>query len=274
MTRREARGAALAALARWRQPARWRTAADLAARVIAAYIRYGIPLLSLLVGGIVWGLEDWVGAGITAAILTASALVALLGVAAVAFGLGHLLCRAGAGLVMLLRGNGERAHEALRLVPGDPEPLPPVRTVRLRGRVRVTEPIPSPLAHAPCAAFRLVGEGPLGPVDDAGGTSFELTTEGGPVRVELGRGSVDVPVEAVARTVRPDRSLARFLEERGIYPDRGPVRLAEGLLRDGDVVEVEGQLDSELASDGYRGTHRIRVLREHPGAPLRVRKAR
>lgn len=144
----------------------------------------------------------------------------------------------------------------------------------IRGRVRVTTSMKSPLSHVPVAAFRLVGEGPLGSIDDAGGTSFEVVPESGAAaRVDLDHGAVDLVVDDTPRVVRPDAGLKRFLAERGVFPDLGAIRLAEAVLRDGDEVVVEGPFEEVSGSDGYRGARTRKVFRERDGAPLVVRRA-
>ncbi len=72
--------------------------------------------------------------------------------------------------------------------------------------------------------------------------------------------------------MRPDAGLLTFLAEHGIFPERGPVHLAEAVLRDGEWVVVEGAQDRERESDGYRSARDVECLREEPGAPLRIRR--
>ncbi len=274
MTRPRARSAALAALRRWARPAGLRRLGDGLERLVLGYLRYGVGTVCALAAVVGLLLEGSLGAALTAAVLALGVQVMVFGTGALLFGLCNLLWTVFGWLVSAVRGaSGEKArHGRFRLLPGDPPELPAVRTERVRGRVRVAEPVPSPLGHEPCAAFRLVGEGPFGPVDDAGGTTFEVAGEEGGARVVLGSGAVEVDVPETPRIVRPDRDLERFLAERGLYPDRGPVRLAESVLRDGDLVEVEGQAEEVTAVDGYRDARRVRVFRDKPGAPLVIRK--
>ena len=274
MTRPRAREAALVALRRWRRPAGWRRAASTLENLLSAYLRYwvaGIVVLAFVAG---WVLEGTPSAGFTLAIFALLGQAALIGFGTALFGLASL---AWSGVAWLLeRTSAARdpsKRRGPRLLPGPPpESLPQTRLTRVTGHVRAAEPMQSPLGHVPCAAFRLVGEGPRGTVDDAGGRTFDVVTEDGPAKVVLGNAWIDVPVTEEPVTVRPDATLRRFLEDRGVYPELGPVRLAEGVLRDGDRVEVEGQAEEMVSSDGYRAAQRVLVFREHAGAPLTVRK--
>ncbi|NOY91850.1 MAG: hypothetical protein GXP55_11690 [Deltaproteobacteria bacterium] len=144
----------------------------------------------------------------------------------------------------------------------------------LEGVVRAEATLSSPLAHQACVAYRLVGHGPVGVVNDAAGSSFMLETDDGvTTRVEASRCTLDVPVVDSPRVLRPDRALTRFLERRGVFPERGPLQLAEALLRDGDRVTVEGAATEAEQANGYRDRRALRVLRETSETPLRIRRA-
>jgi len=158
----------------------------------------------------------------------------------------------------------------LVLLPPSPEVVP---GLAFEGIARQESRSHSPLAHDPCIAYRLVGTGPLGPIDDGAATTFLLETEDGvSTRIEASRCTLEIPVTDTPRALRPDRELTRFLEDRGIFPERGPLHLAEGLLRDGDRVIVEGALAPMEESEGYRGRRETRVLRETLEIPLRIRR--
>ncbi len=147
-------------------------------------------------------------------------------------------------------------------------------SLTLEGVVRAEATLSSPLAHETCVAYRLLGRGPVGVVDDAAASSFILETDDGvSTRVEASRCTLDVPVVDPPRVLRPDRALTRFLEHRGVFPERGPLQLAEALLRDGDRVIVEGAASQAEQADGYRDRRELRVLRETPQTPLRIRGA-
>jgi len=241
-------------------------------RIAAGYVRYFVPAFTVLsfLGAVVLG--GTIGIGVLGAL--AALIVQLLAVGAV-----MTLAAALQGLLWLVRKVRGRTpipkpeSEALARVTLGPLPaLGSGAEHWARGRVRVAAPILSPLGHVRCAAFRVVGEGPLGPVDDAGATTFEIISDEGVARVELGEATVDVAVTDPPKAVRPDAPLQRFLTERGLLLRPGPVRLAEAVLREGDEVEVAGTPASEVEADGYRAAQTVTVLRELPGTPLLVRK--
>ena|GEM_PF-3120661 len=146
----------------------------------------------------------------------------------------------------------------------------------VRGRVRARAPLASPIAHAPCAAFRLVGGNSGGTLDDGGATTFEVEGEHGVVAI------VDGETATVALDpARPcpcsgdDEALRAFLEPRAVYPELGPLRLGEALLVDGDEVIVEGTALSRVhpqASSGYRDGG-VPLYRDREGSPLVIRRA-
>lgn len=264
------------ALRRWQRPTRWRRATEVVEGMAVAYLRYGVAGITLLGGVVGWALEGTPSAAFTLAIFVLLFQAGLMGLGFALFGLANLAWTVLSwGADRLRTRNGRRPRGGPPLLPGPPpEELTPLQRTRVTGRVRTPEPVASPLGHVPCAAFRLVGQGPRGEVDDAGGRSFDVITEEGPVKVVLGEAWLDLPVAGAPVTVRPDERLRRFLSDRGIYPELGPVRLAEGVLRDGDSVEIEGRAEEMVTSEGYRAAGRVRVFREHAGAPLTVRKLR
>ncbi len=209
----------------------------------------------------------------------AAAALAFLGLWALAltcfavYGLVGLLYAIARFIAMLFGAPGPRDPdcELPRLLLAEPSTVEASQD-RFVGRVRLLEPTSSPLARRACAAYRVVGEGPLGPVDDGGGTTFDIVGDGETARVVLGSATLDIPVSSAPVTVRPDDELTRFLEQRGIFPERGPVRLAEGVVEEGDRVEVVGRPRRMVASDGYRGQKELRVFTEGQDVPLLVRK--
>jgi len=145
----------------------------------------------------------------------------------------------------------------------------------LAGQVRAETLLRSPLAHSDCVAYRIVGRGPMGPIDEGAGCAFQLELDDGAMlRVETNPSSIDVVVSDEARALRPDAELSRFLEARGAFPERGPLHLAEGVIRDGDRVVVEGTMVDVRADDGYRGRRVERTVRETEHTALTIRRVR
>lgn len=274
LQRASARRKALAALRRQRlgraEPIR------LGETLSAWYIKYGLVLLTALGAYVGWRWAD--GSVLTAFVVGLATLwgaVAAFFVAAGAYSLVALVMRAVIGSVLwaVRRMDPERRSGIPWLIASDEQELLPEHGLsELRGTVRVLEPLTSPVQQTPCAAFRLVGHGPLGEIDDAGATPFELETEDGErVRVEPDPAWVALEVEERAQPVQLDDRLRRFLEQRGLFPERGEVRVAEAVLRDGDPVVVEGALETSRGR-GAASTGRVKVLREREGAPLVLRR--
>ncbi|MBI2894493.1 MAG: hypothetical protein HYY06_13155 [Deltaproteobacteria bacterium] len=154
-------------------------------------------------------------------------------------------------------------------------PAPGSERARVCGAVRALSTAPSPLSGAECVAFRLVGSGPSGHVDDSGMGSFEVVVDGSEtIAVESGSAVVDVPAGRPAQVQDLPAALAEFLEHRGVLLSPGPISVAEGLVRDGDHVEIEGIATADVRPDGYRGVARRTLLRGNPEAPLIIRLAR
>jgi len=151
--------------------------------------------------------------------------------------------------------------------------LEPVATAALgsgteesrRGHVHVRFSVRAPLSGRPCAAWRVMGKGPSGPIDDAGLGGFDVHLDGRAVaRVEAAWGFVDLgPMEAPTTRI-PDDALADFLRPRGRLPQGAACALSEAVLVEGDEVEVRGVADVELITDGMRESHEIRVFRSSP----------
>jgi hypothetical protein len=206
-----------------------------------------------------------------------AAWVLLLAASPVVAGLAHLLSAWSASLLELARG---RARGPRRILPSDElERVDGPPPARITGVVRAIEAFESPLSRAPCVATRLVGEGPLGPIDDVAAAPFEVETEAGErVRVSPERARFELALEAAPRAVRPDRALEAFLEARGVFPRRGVVALAEALLVEGERVEVEGHL-AEVRGESARALHyreheSKRLLSARSGVPLVIRRLR
>lgn len=121
------------------------------------------------------------------------------------------------------------------------------------GRVRVTAAVTSPLTGVEHAALRLVGTHGGAAIDDAAIGAFTIEADDGVVaRVAGGAGFVELDVPRPARVAWTD-ALARFLEPRSLEAADQEVRAAEGVLRDGDRVVVEGTPREVPRPDGYRG---------------------
>ena len=220
-------------------------------RGIAGYMHWGIPGVAALV---------FVG-GAASVNLAFGLVVAMFAVGVQALGLVVV-----GGLLFLAQSAIQSAAER-RPRSRTPRKLSPVAGPRpagyrtLSGTIRAVTPARSPLSHAACAAFRLRGEAPLGAVDDAGGARFALElADGERILVDARQAWIDVPVREAPRVVRPDAELRRFLEERGLAPECGPVRLAEVRLEEGDRVKVSGPLDARADADGYRGQKTTRTI--------------
>jgi hypothetical protein len=233
--------------------------------------RWVVPLVCLAVA-----IAAYEGTKSPEAALLGAAMVFVVSVAIAlllfaAYGVISLLLEIWNALFALIAKKKRAAPALPRLLVAEPAPAD-ASLARFAGRVRVLEPVASPLARKACAAYRVVGEGPLGQVDDGGGTTFELVSDDGTARVILGTAALDIPVATAPMTMRPDAELSRFLEQRGIFPERGPVRLAEGLIEDGDEVEVLGRPRTATETDGYRTQKDIAIFTETTDAPLYVRK--
>ena len=216
---------------------------------VAAYLRWGVPTLSLVGAAVLTYLH-----GLAAA---------FLGMLLVFFGQVVLVPLLAGGVAIAshvaLGRRGEPAR-SLRLYE-EPEP-PRAPYVELVGRVRTIRRVSSPLSHVPCAAYRLVGETTSGAVDEAAAGELHLETEDGRVvHVDARRAQVRIaPPPAPYPVVRPDSALTRLLDDRALAPSRGPVRLAERVLQDGERVRVRGLIGSARTEDGYRGHDEIRTL--------------
>jgi hypothetical protein len=198
-----------------------------------------------------------------------------------------LFCAAGIGawLVLSLASIAvEAALETRRdglLEPSPPQlELEPHRAIdpslkreTARGRVRVLEAVAAPLSGERCAAFRLLGSGANGAIDDAGAGVFELVSADGPVRVEAAHATVELEDFGRRKSLVPEGALLAFLRARAAALSPGQVHVEEALLRDGDEVIVEGTCELAPDGGGYRESASARVFRELPGSPLVIRRA-
>ena len=153
-----------------------------------------------------------------------------------------------------------------------PEGRPPDGPVVVRGTVRVLEPITSPLAGTPCAAWRVVGSSSKEMIDDAQATTFDVIGDSaGTVRVDLGTALVLVETRKVPGV--PDEATRAWLAERVI--DVEHASLEEGVLVDGDRVLVCARDFLEepgTAPRGFRDAERIRVVAGTAQHPLRIER--
>jgi len=248
------RAAALAALPRPTTPAR---AFRALVRAVLAQFSEPVGIMTLYVAATV--LAVWTASAVFVIVLLA---LVFLGVPVNA-GLERLAAR----LERSARRERPRvrpAEVALLAAPG--------ACATFRGRVRARAALPSPLAGAPCVAWRLVGGTPSSAIDDGGGASFEVIADDGRVaEVALGAAVIALAVEAAPRPVEPGPALTEFLAARAVA--RGePLRLAEAVLRDGDPVEIEGRAEGAVRPEGYRGTATVQRFRDHPDAPLVIRR--
>jgi uncharacterized membrane protein len=246
---------------------------DRADRLVIGYVRFGFVGLCVTAALVTWVSTPKPATALTAAVFAAFAqillAVAALGVTSLGVVIGSALGR------LVARGRAPPPSQKRKRV----APLSPPMArdapgqVRVAGTVRVTDPVPPPLGGAPCAAFRLVGEAPGGLVDDAALTSFEVLGDGGKLVVVQGKlATVMLDIPSPPRVVRPDTRLTRFLEDRGVFPEREPLRLAEAVLVSGDRVVVMGRGEEALRGEGYRGALTTLVMRDARDGPLVTRR--
>ncbi len=192
------------------------------------------------------------------------------------FAIGLLVLLGTAGWVALRAWLKSRVRGRLPFglaIASEPPRPPSRRRVRFRGRVRALRTLEAPISFERCVGFRLVGSTFGGEVDDAAALAFDLEVddEEHPVRVEAGTATLDVPVDHAPTPTVVGDGLEEFLARRGLFPKRGPVTLAEGVLRPGALVEVTGVAHEEARPDNYRQNTPLLVLRDDPTEPLRIR---
>jgi hypothetical protein len=222
----------------------------------------------------------------TAALLLIAAALAVLAAA------GHPLWPAAigaalVGFVLVIRGLvREEPPQLPALKPSSdwslyaigvlPPALPTGSTDRVarRGSVHSDAPLVAPLSGEPCVAFRLVGRVGDCLVDDAAAAPFTLTSRAGPVVTVLSSAcAVELAVRRTQAEPQARERVRRFLGERGIDASTHPIELAEGVIRIGDEVTVEGLLESVASGAGYRGRAQAELLVGQSDLPVVVRRA-
>jgi hypothetical protein len=141
----------------------------------------------------------------------------------------------------------------------------------------VAEPLRSPLDRVEAVAVRLVGAVGSVMIDDAAVVGFAIETDAG-ARVLVDPAHVVValdPGESV-RVADPSAGLESFLAERGIAWADAPARLAEGVLRAGDRVRIDGtpveRADPHGAGGGMREAPVARAFQGSLDRPVIVRR--
>lgn len=147
---------------------------------------------------------------------------------------------------------------------------------RVRGRVRVLSGVIAPLGGAEVAAFRIMGQAWGGTVDDSGGGVIEVIPEDGaaPIRIDLCSATISLDASEPEREVAPSEALTRFLEERWLYPTRGPLRISEATLADGDPVELDAVVLASTSPEGYRQTKVAQIAEDRADTGAIVRRPR
>lgn len=246
-------------------------------RLASAYIKYGIFLVTVAGTLLGWRTgRTWV----TAFVFGIGAFWTALALFFVGGGITYFLALLARILFALAKGAVSEVTDRTSFAPrrhivaiDDQEGLAAPDVHEVRGRVRVLESVRSPLHRRECVAWRVVGDGPVGDVDDARAVPFDVVTDDGEViRIEPAPASVAIEPESAPQQATPDRELSKFLEMRGVYPERGPVHLAEAVLEDGARVAAEGSLEGEDIGGAKASSRPTRVLRERPGAPLVIRR--
>jgi hypothetical protein len=177
-------------------------------------------------------------------------------------------------LLYIRRARLETVHYTIALA--EPPPLLEAHgMIEVTGTVRAREIIRAPISDDEVVAFRIVGDGPDGRVDDAAAVPFDVEDdEGERVRVDTDGAVVAIRVDEPRREVDPDGALYEFLHRRSPFRPKPGMSLAEGRLRDGDPVEIYGFEEREAVPAGYRDTDWVRVLRSGPDGALIIRSSR
>jgi len=166
-----------------------------------------------------------------------------------------------------------RGVRSFALAPA-PEPAPSFKRATVRGKVRCAHPLTAPITRRACAAFRILGHAPFGPVDDARFAPFEVMTDEGPVQLEGAAATVALENFGKRLTLTPkDKAIVDFLQPRCLCLATGEAVLEEAILRSGDDVIIEGSFDEIAQPDGYRGTASVlKVFKDLPGSPLIIKR--
>lgn len=117
-------------------------------------------------------------------------------------------------------------------------PREPVESTSFRGTIELVEPLRSALGGHACAAYRLTGDGPTGPLDDAVAGRIHVQCEGQTLVIEPGATRLDIPTPD-AHTLSEVGVRQRRLLEPFVAAFRTPFTLMEGVLRDGAHVIVD-----------------------------------
>lgn len=156
-----------------------------------------------------------------------------------------------------------------------PHPNPVVRAAAARrtwtGTVRAREPLVAPLCGEQCVAYRLVGQGPRGAIDDACGAVLDVVLDdGATLEVDAQLAAIDIaPSTTISEWIAPATT---WLRARGIA-EGDPLRVREALLRDGERVTVSGVPEDAVRGTGLRGSERVVSVRDRAGAPLVIARA-
>jgi hypothetical protein len=119
------------------------------------------------------------------------------------------------------------------------------------GVIRVLRSVTAPLSGRRCAAYRIVGEGPSGVIDDAEIGELEIVGTWGCARID-GAGLIGLAVDDTPERAPVGPELEAFLRARGVCPSDAEAYLAEALVLEGDRVSVRGAGEARLVTRGLR----------------------
>lgn len=148
----------------------------------------------------------------------------------------------------------------------------PLPLTRVTGRVRITRGVRAPVSGTPCAAARIQGVA-FGEVDDALCGAFDLLDAHGNViaRYDGGSAWVDVPLGPEQLIERVEGPLREFLDERMVHREGGRAILAEGTVREGARVTLEGPAEDGMITEGYRNSRAVKIFRGTAAWPVALR---
>jgi hypothetical protein len=142
----------------------------------------------------------------------------------------------------------------------------------LEGHVVSTSSLKGPVSGLSCVGFGLSGMAGAHVVHDACVAAFELEVDDQPVWVAPAVALLDAaPGTPRELEARPHDALGRFLRGRGL-PALG-LELSEVLIREGDLLRVEGDLSTRRDArvvDGYRRSTHTVLLEGDADRPLIV----
>ena len=225
-----------------------------------------------------WLAVGGVGASVSIGLLVVAVEAVSLGVAELAAIIGLP-----SALAMVLGGRGsadaKKRVERARATPYSCAAGPVVRddseraslTGTVIARAGVQGTLRAPISGTECIAFRLVGEGPRGAIDDARAERFDLARDAGAavlVDARLATIALEPDSEPLSTwTVPADTA---WLGARGIAAG-DTLRVREIVLRAGERVVVEGSTEERVRASGYRSDVLLRA-RDLPGSPLVIRR--